>query len=131
MFVNIEIFKKRFKKTFTRPRPPFTKISEEVARRMVATENSPAKQKSETFNDVIITAEQSNYKFSGTDKFVICFSFEDIIKLTQFGLTDRLSNRISQVLLIYFLMMLCFFTSVIKVYDINITIKKYIGSPLF
>ena len=94
-------------------------------------ENSPAKQKSETFNDVIITAEQSNYKFSGTDKFVICFSFEDIIKLTQFGLTDRLSNSISQVLLIYFLMMLCFFTSVIKVYDINITIKKYIGSPLF
>jgi len=94
-------------------------------------ENSPAKQKKETFNDVIITAEQSNCKFSATDKFVICFSFADIIKQTKVGFTNGLSKHLSQVLLIYFLMMLCFFTSVIKVYDINITIKKYIRSPLF
>ena len=93
-------------------------------------ENVPASKKSETFNDIIITAEQSNYKFSGTEKFVVCFSFADIIKLTEIGLTNSLSKHISQVLLIYFLTMICFFISAIKVYDINKIINIY-RRPLF
>lgn len=92
---------------------------------------SPVVPKKDNFNDVIIAGESLNYKASCMENFFSSISFVDITKLTEINFVNNLNNKKIQVILVYFLMMLCFFTSVIKVYDINIIIKKYIRSPLF
>ena len=92
---------------------------------------SPAVPKNENFNDIIIAGEVSNYKLSCMENFFASFSFIDITKLTEINFVINSNSKKVQVILVYFLMMLCFFTSVIKVYDINKIIKKYIKSPLF
>jgi len=92
---------------------------------------APAVPKNKDFNDVIIVGEYSNYKLSCLENCFSSFSNVNIINLTKINFVNNLNNKNIPVILVYFLMMLCFFTSVIKVYDINKIIKKYIRSPLF
>lgn len=91
---------------------------------------SPVIPKNDDFNDVIIVGNCSDYKLSCAENFFASFSFVDRMKLIKINFVNNLNNKDIQVILVYFLMILCFFSSIIKIYE-NIIIKKYIKKSLF